>query len=122
MTSSNSNIQRQEHESWTKSVDNWLDEIQLLKGKLKQLSHNQVDEKTKAKARKYQNHLEHNKRFLNEIIGHIRSHEQFLHEFDEMGMDTGFGDVEQTHLKTQDHIKDFEKRFGKLRKKINKIT
>lgn len=100
-----------DHSKWKNSVANWQKEIDLLINFLKTAE----GEKNK----KYINHLKHNKRFLTEMIEVIDTHELFLDQFEDFEFPSE--DMDMDHYKTDDHLKEFQKRFNRLKAKIEAI-
>ncbi len=95
----------------------WENELTQFEKKLTHL--NAGNEEVTEKRSKYLNHIKHNIRAIQDMKNLIRSHEQFLEEFSEMGMDAPFDD--EGHKKNKHHMKELEKRINKLTKKIKKL-
>ncbi|MEA3497075.1 MAG: hypothetical protein U9R42_13695 [Bacteroidota bacterium] len=123
MTKSKYQNLHDDHANWKEMVNNWKNEIDKFnKVLLAEALENQPKEHQE-KLIKYDNHLKHNKRFLQDLLETIDTHELFLDELVEFNNDIDNIplDAKMDHDKTANHIKDFEKRYTKLKSKIKNI-
>ncbi|MBL6963374.1 MAG: hypothetical protein ISR55_06100 [Bacteroidetes bacterium] len=126
----NSNIQKlhEDHLNWLSEIKFYISEIDFLK-KLLKADKSKLKNPGDNKTVKYINHLEHNIRFLKEIKETIDTHEMFMKdsyprgEYDEED-ESDFSDQQEfvNHEKTKKHMKEFRKRYNKLKIKIFKIS
>lgn len=119
MGTQNINKMHKEHKKWKTDVEKWNQEIEKLLKSLEKAISETSDSDVKTKVKKYKNHLIHNNRFLKEMLEVIATHELFLEEYEEL--DFPESEPNMDHDKTKEHIKEFEKRFDRLKVKIQKL-
>lgn len=128
-----------EHKIWSSEIGFWKEEITFLKKILHDRNEKKGRKEIKEKISKYNNHLDHNLRFLNALEETINTHELFISEMlknvresDDIGIpdNEACGTVSSSvvkdenltdHDKTGKHIKKFRKRYKKLKNKVFKI-
>jgi len=128
-----------EHKFWSSEIGFWKEEITFLKKILHKRNEKKGRKETKEKISKYNNHLDHNLRFLDALEETIKTHELFISEMMQIvkeSDDIGIPENEKgsiaaavdivdknltDHEKTKKHVKKFRKRYTKLRNKIFKI-
>ena len=123
MTKSKYQNLHDDHANWKKMVNKWENEIDEFNKILFPRALENQPKEYQEKLIKYDNHLRHNKRFLQDLLETINTHEVFLNELIEFNNndDNDSFDAKMDHDKTAIHIKDFEKRYTKLKAKITKI-
>lgn len=126
----NSNIQKlhEDHIAWLSEIKFYISEINFLK-KLLSIEKPSLKTAEDNKTVKYLNHLDHNIRFLKEIKETIDTHEMFMSDSypkveSDYEEESDFFDQQEfvDHEKTKKHMKEFRKRYNKLKTKIFKIS
>lgn len=121
----------EDHVSWSSEIRFYNSEIKFLKKILHNIDKKIIEEHKDSKIQKYLNHLDHNLRFLKEIQETIDTHEMFMkdnvHTHEEVAIPVEsldeYSDMEFVdHEKTKKHIKEFRKRYNKLKTKIFRIS
>ncbi len=123
MTKSKYQNLHDDHANWKEMVNKWENEIDEFNKVLFTETFESQPKEYQEKLIKYDNHLKHNKRFLQDLLETINTHELFMDELLEFNNDIDNLplDAKMDHDKTANHIKDFEKRYNKLKAKIIKI-
>ena len=126
----NSSIQKlhEDHVAWLSEIKFYIAEIKFLKS-LIPVGQSELSPDKNDKTIKYLNHLDHNLRFLIDTKETINTHEMFMKDSfpkDELAVydENEFSSQHEyvDHEKTKKHMKEFRKRYNKLKSKIFKIT
>ena len=107
-----------EHLEWLSSIKIWRDELTFLTN----LLNSKLQNSNTAEGTELVNNLSHHQTLLKSMERQIHSHESFIKEMLEMGVEDFEQSSTNDHDHNRDHMESFQKSFTKLKKVIFQRT
>ena len=93
-----------EHETWSRELDFWKDEIESFQNRLNELVMKYTDKDMYASIEKFQNQFDIQEEALNKIRNHILMHEANMSDHYQKDEDSMNRDLVKKHVVIRDHM------------------